>query len=263
MFTRVTNANPRQGARTGSDPRTAEQLRQSLVRYRTRDRRSEVFRDLVLRDVKKFPPGSATVLDIGCGRGFDGDAVAQRAIASRTSQFIGIEPDTKTVCQSVFSTLHRCTFEEAPVDRNSIHVAYSLFVLEHIETPWLFWEKLYDCLVPGGVFWGFTVDARHPFAFASTLLAVLRVKDVYLNWLHGERGADRYENFPTFYRANTRRQIHHCTSCFSQEDFLSLHRVGQLDNYFPRWARHLVHLAERMTIALHLPGSILALRLMK
>ena len=58
-------------------------------------------------------------------------------------------------------------------------------------------------LLPGGVFWGVAVDARHPFALASTLLAKLRMKDLYLNWLHGERGSNRYENFPIFYRANT------------------------------------------------------------
>ena len=95
FFRRIANGNAPQGARTGSDPRAATELRQSLVRYRTGDRRSEVSRDLVLSDVKTFPPGRATVLDIGCGRGFDGDVLAQRAIASRTRQ--GLRPCNPSV----------------------------------------------------------------------------------------------------------------------------------------------------------------------
>ena len=89
------------------------------------------------------------------------------------------------------------------MDQDAVHVAYSAFVLEHLPRPFRFWRALHNCLVQGGVFWGFTVDSRHPFAAASASRAGLHVKDRYLDWLRGSRGTERYENYRTFYSANT------------------------------------------------------------
>ena len=68
-------------------------------------------------------------------------------------------------------------------------------VLEHLADPRTFFEKVHTVLRPQGVFWGFTVDARHPFVTASVVSEKLHVKDLYLNIMFGKRGEGRYENY--------------------------------------------------------------------
>ena len=176
---------------------------------------------------------------------------------------IGVEPDPAIAVPEYFDEIHPCLFEHAESAPGSVDVAYSSFVLEHVECPKRFWEKLRTCLAPGGVFWGFTVDARHPFAMSSTLMGLARIKDFYLSRLHGRRGVDRYENYPTFYRANSPRRIARDTNGFAEASALSMHRVGQLDYYVPKSMRSLMRTFERISIRLGLPGSILVVRLEK
>jgi SAM-dependent methyltransferase len=218
---------------------------------------------LVLGSLRAFPPTGATVLDIGCGHGFGGDGDLQRSIADEANRFIGIEPDKDIPVPDHFTQVYPCLFEDAPLEPDSVNVAYSAFVLEHVEHPSLFWRKLHGCLAPGGVFWGFTVDGRHLFSVASLAAGKLKLKDAYLDWLRGRRGTDRYENYTTFYRANTPRQIKRHARIFSRADYLSIHRVGQLNYYFPRSLWPALHWAEGLFMRLRLPGSILVVRLEK
>jgi 2-polyprenyl-3-methyl-5-hydroxy-6-metoxy-1,4-benzoquinol methylase len=120
--------------------------------------------------------GDMKALDIGCGHGFDGDGDLQRSLAEQANRFIGIEPDTQIQPPAYFTEVHPCTFEDAPLAPDSVHAAYSAFVLEHVEQPALFWRKLHGCLAPGGVFWGFTVDARHPFSAVSLAAGKLKAQ---------------------------------------------------------------------------------------
>ncbi len=203
------------------------------------------------------------LLDIGCGHGFSGCTATQHSIADRVTTAIGIEPDSSIPAPSCFATVHRTTFEEAPLEVSSVDLAYACFVLEHIQTPQRFFDRLHEVLAPGGIFIGFTVDARHLFACCSQLLEVLRLKDLYLRVLRGERGVDRYENYPTFYRANTPRQLRRACRQFSEIHCLTLHRPGQLDFYFPRFVRPATRLCERIAMRMGLPGSVLVVALRK
>jgi SAM-dependent methyltransferase len=244
-------------------PSPSDGMSRALARYRNGEDRDQIFRDLILDSVHGFAPEARTVLDIGCGHGFDGNAELQRSIAAQATRFIGVEPDQGIAAPDYFTEFHHTSLEDAPIAPGSAHVAYSAFVLEHVENPLQHWQKLHQSLVPGGVFWGFTVDGRHPFSLASEALGKLRLKDYYLDRLRGERGTERYENYPTFYRANTPRQIRRHARMFKSAAFQTVHREGQLNYYFPRWAWRLVHLAERLSIKLNLPGSILVVRLQK
>ena len=236
-----------------------------LQRYRDGEWRAPIFRDMVLADAEalKQKDGELTLLDIGCGGGFDSDAKLQNSIARVATQYIGIEPDTDIVLGSIFSSTHRCTFENAQIAQESIDMAFAVMVLEHFEKPQIFWNKVHSILKKGGVFWGFTVDARHWFVFFSLLTEKLGIKDWYLNELHGKRGEDRYENYGVYYRSNTPRQIHKFTSDFGSRNFLNFYRVGQMDYYFPKQFRWVGRLFDRMAIRMGLPGSIMAVRIEK
>lgn len=234
--------------------------------YRDRFKRGEwrapIFRDLILDDMRARQR-PLTVLDIGCGCGFDRDIRLQKSIAADADRYIGIEPDPEILIEPIFSALHRCRFEDAPVPPASIDVAFAVMVLEHIAEPKPFLSKLANVLADNGVFWGFTMDARHYFTRLSRWADALGVKDRYLDALHGARGSQRYENYPVFYRLNAPKQFQRHAATFSRMDFISFARVGQLNHYVPRPLRFVTNFVDRLAMALGVPGSIIAVRLRK
>jgi len=247
----------------GGAKEAESELDRATARYRAGERRGVIFRDLVVESLRGFDQDEVTALDIGCGHGFDDDVALQRSIANRVHQFVGIEPDTDIPPPPYFTEMHRAPLEASEVTPGSVHVAYATFVLEHLNDPEAFLRKIHECLVPGGVFWAFTVDARHPFTFASKLMERLGLKGVYLNTLRGRRGVERYENYPTVYRINSPRQVRRFSGRFARTECASLLRPGQMDYYLPRFARGPAHLLERVAGFLHMPGAILVVRLSK
>ncbi len=236
-----------------------------LQRYLAGESRGPIFRDLILDDARELEKHRSplSLLDIGCGGGFDGNAKLQQSIAQVAGQYIGIEPDEAIDLGDHFTGSHRCFFEDAPIEHESVDIAFAVMVMEHFENPQGFWDKVHDVLKANGVFWGFTVDARHWFVVASLLADKLKIKDWYLNALHGKRGEERYENYSVYYRSNTPKQIRKLTTPFSSTTILNFHRVGQMDFYFPAKLRWLGRTIDRLAIGLGLPGSIMAVRVEK
>jgi SAM-dependent methyltransferase len=192
-----------------------------LDRYRRESWRAPVFRDMILDDVRGLGSG-LTLLDIGCGRGFDGDMPLQESIAAVAGRYIGIEPDSAVEVGPYFTETHRCFLEDAPLPPASVDIAFAVMVLEHLPAPARFWRKLWHVLKEGGVFWGFTVDARHWFATVSRALDCSGVKDYYLNHMLGARGLARYENYPVYYRSNTPWRARRHASSFREVNCISL-----------------------------------------
>ena len=242
-----------------------QQWQPYLERYIKGEWRAPIFRDMILSDAEtlKRKNGNLTLLDIGCGSGFDNDPKLQFSLSNIADQYIGIEPDNSIELQDIFSLTYRCFFEEAPINPESIDLAFAIMVLEHLENPKYFWDRVYKILKKGGVFWGFTVNARHFFVFASFFFEKLGIKDWYLNKLHGKGGEERYENYGVFYRSNTPEQIRKLTSEFSSCVILNFHRIGQLDYYFPKKLRWVGRIIDRIIIRMRWPGSILAVRVEK
>lgn len=236
-----------------------------LQRYAGGEWRAPIFRDMVLADARALEDerGKLSFLDIGCGGGFDGDARLQHSLARVAGQYIGVEPDAAIDVGDMFSATHRCFFEDAQIEGDSIDMAFAVMVLEHFENPQAFWEKVHKVLRKGGVFWGFTVDARHWFVSASLLTEKLRIKDMYLNMLHGKRGEERYENYEVYYRTNTPEQIQGLTQSFSSTTILNFRKVGQLDYYFPQSLKWLGRTVDRIALRMDWPGSVMAVRVEK
>lgn len=233
-----------------------------IERYRNGEWRSPIFHDMILDDAVRFDE-CGTFLDIGCGRGFDDNTKLQKSLIESCGKYIGIEPDSDIRLIPELYEVHRCTFDEAPIEPSSIHIAFAVMVLEHIPDPEAFFSKLRKILVPGGIFWGFTVDSRHYFTTLSRMAERLRFKNLYLNLVHGKQGLGRYENYPTHYLANSPERIGKQAREFSKIDFVSFSRVGQLDFYFPEWLRPLAHTIDRKMIDSGKPGLTLAVRVEK
>jgi SAM-dependent methyltransferase len=240
----------------------ASAWRSYIDRYRAGEWRDRIFRDMIVGDIARLGP-APVVLDIGCGKGFDGDIPLQRSIGEVAGSFIGIEPDPQVAVGDYFTTVYSCSFEEAPLESGSITVAYSIMVLEHLREPARFWQKLYSLLAPNGVFWGMTVDARHWVCRGSRWLERLALKDIYLDMLHGARGVDRYENYPAHYRANSPAQILPHVRAFRESEFVNFCREDQCSGYFPPVLRSVPRLLGRRAVRLEKLGTLLAVRLMK
>jgi SAM-dependent methyltransferase len=233
-----------------------------LERYRAGEWRDRIFRDMILDDVRPAAK-RLTFLDIGCGHGFDGDVPLQESIARVAGTFIGIEPDSSIRPGSYFTAVHTCLFEDAPLPAGSVDVAYAIMVLEHLAEPQRFFDKLWEVLAAGGVFWGLTVDHRHWFCRYSRWFDRLRVKDMYLRFLLGRRGEERYENYPVFYRSNSPAQIRLLARRFRSCEFYNFARVGQCNSYFPPPLRPFVNAWDRRALRRNRPGVLLAVRVQK
>jgi SAM-dependent methyltransferase len=233
-----------------------------LERYRKGEWRDRILHDLILDDAR-CRGGALTFLDIGCGHGFGGDPRLQQSLARAAARYVGIEPDPAVTPGPHVTERHCCFFEDAPLRPASVDVAFANMVLEHLPEPARFFNRLHEVLRDGGVFWGLTMDARHWFCGASLLAERLNLKDLYLNWLRGRRGADRYENYPVHYRCNTPRQILRYVRRFRACDFLEFARVGQLNYYVPRPLRPLTDWLDRRALARGKPGTVLAVRAVK
>jgi SAM-dependent methyltransferase len=228
--------------------------------YRQGRWRATIMADVIHEEMRNFaePP---TVLDIGCGMGFDNSPELQAQIAAAAGRYIGVEPDRAVSIPSCVDEVHRCTLEDAPIQAGSVDLAFAIMVLEHVTSPQEFFQKLHTVLAPKGVFWGLTVDRRHWFRLASTLLETMRVKDWYLKHVIGKQEDGLYINYPTAYRANSPHQISRYARNFASRDFVTWHKVGQLDYYLPRALRLPAALLDRVIARLGTPGAILVCRL--
>ena len=225
-----------------------------LERYRAGEWRDRIFRDMILADARRLSP-TPTILDIGCGRGFDGDVRLQRSIADVAGCFIGVEPDPEILLGDYFTETHRCFFEHAPLAARSVDVAYAVMVLEHLPRPQVFWDKLHDVLTDNGVFWGMTVDARHLFARLSLWMDWLRIKDFYLDHLLGrDLGVGRYRNYPTYYRTNRPRKIAQLAQSFRSCECINFSREGQWSPYLPGCLRAVADRMDRAPSGKRGPG---------
>jgi len=234
-----------------------------LARYRAGEWRSPLFRDMILEDVHQSN-SDPTILDIGCGDGFDGEIALQRTIAQAAGHLIGIEPDSEVILGDHFSETHRCFFEDAPIPPGSIDLAYAVMVLEHLPSPQSFWDKLHEVLPDGGVFWGLTVDARHLFSRLSLWSGRLRIKNSYLDFVLGRTEQEaRYKNYPTYYRSNTPREIAQLASAFRSCECINFSRVGQWSPYLPKRLRRFADEIDRRSIWKGHPGTLLIVRAVK
>jgi len=204
-----------------------------------------------------------TVLDIGCGHGIAGNTSLQSDIASGANQMWGCEPDTSVQCGDYFHQVFPNTLEESIIPQNSVHVAYSFFVIEHLPDPAGFFNKIHECLAEGGIFLGLTDYRWSFFSTMSQIMEWTRVKELYLNLLRGKRGEDRYLNYPTYYRACTAGAVKRHAPRFRKHHFAYWHRYGSLNYYLPKVLRPFGYGVDALSMAGIIPRQIFIMGLQK
>jgi len=100
--------------------------------------------ELLLKEKGRALPEAGAFLDLGCGDRFLSPAVQKRRLS-----YIGLDAD-------------RLNFEsdQFPLEDQSIEIAVSLAVIEHLRDPSRFLSEIYRCLKPGGAVYLSTPNFR-------------------------------------------------------------------------------------------------------
>lgn len=220
------------------DRLTFEELQSVYSFGKTSDRR-ELFSKLVLDELaKKISP---TVLEIGCGSGMGVGKYAvdyQNRIANKANQFWGIEPSDSPV-QEWFDRVERCLFEDCTLPDNSVDVAYSHMVMEHVINPDKFFQRLERVLRPGGCYLFLTPNGASYFGLAGLVLHRLGIDENLLRVIKDKKSIDEY-HFPVAYQCNRPSQIASWTSPLGLSMEVGYYERNGAPGYFPKWSRPLL-----------------------
>lgn len=225
--------------------------------------RAPVLLDIILNELSAFKKPT-TVVEIGCGVGFDADLPLQRKLASHIDQFIGVEPDTSVKPQDIYTSLFRTYLEDAEIPDSSVDIAFSIMVMEHVENPESFMESVLRILKPGGVYWGFTVHKHHWFTSVAHLFSKAGLKTFYLQAVHGKNNeSDLYIDYPTTYLLNTPEAIEKLVPDVSNFESWGWGRSQTAGMYAPGLVTPLVDAFENRRISRGGHRTGLAVRIVK
>lgn len=150
-----------------------------------------------------------TVLDIGCGGGISAGANRVeylRAIASAADVMYGVEPDESVdPVPGVFDHYQHALMETANLPAESIDLAYSFMVMEHVADPKAFFAALHRVLKPGGSYLFITPNGHHAFTIQSKALHALGLDELVLRLIRGGKTEDYH--YPVQYKCQTPEAI--------------------------------------------------------
>ncbi|MCP4425226.1 MAG: methyltransferase domain-containing protein [Chloroflexi bacterium] len=159
---------------------------------------TEVYADLVRAQLRP----SSRVLDVGCGRG---GLVEQ--LTHPLAQMAGIDPDWRSLREHRLELPRAAAFSDAiPFRDRSFDVAFSSWLLEHLERPSHTFSEISRVLRPSGAFVFITPNKRHPLSALNRGLGrFARLQGRIVQRFYGRASTDA---FPTFYRANETAALH-------------------------------------------------------
>lgn len=192
--------------RAERDDFTFEQLGQAYNYNKISDRRV-VFVRLLLKEIAR-QRGPVDVLDIGCGEGISTGPDAglfTQAIAEAADVMWGLEPDQSIAARELFSHFEHSTLEHCNVPDESINVAYSFMVMEHVADPQAFFRTVHRVLKPGGTYLFVTPNGKHLFTRLAYLAKHLKVDEWLLRMIRGAQVDDYH--YPVQYKCQTPRVI--------------------------------------------------------
>lgn len=140
-----------------------------------------------------------TILDIGAGRGADKN-MDFKGLAAKV---IGADVDPAVLDNPIIDQAVQITDEGlAGIADNSVDLAYSCNVWEHVDDTKPFLDEAYRVLKPGGLYFAKTPNFWHYMPILAHITP---------HWFHDFynklRGRESHDTFPTVYKLNTRSDI--------------------------------------------------------
>lgn len=122
--------------------------------------RYEYFCSLVKKNIKF----DSVVVEVGAGAGL---CKHVQKIKESAAKLIGVDPSRNIFKNPYVDEKIVSYFEEAPIDDDSVDVIYSIYVMEHIAKPEIFFNKVYKTLRKGGKMFFITPNKCHYFVLFS------------------------------------------------------------------------------------------------
>ncbi len=150
------------------------------------------------------------VLDIGAGAGENNCY----QLKGRCREIVGVDVDPRVVDNPLLDRGVTADASGLPFDDATFDVAFSVYVLEHVENPGSFVREVGRVLKPGGLFLALTPNKYHYVSALSSLTPTS-----FHKWYNKKRGREEDDTFPTFYRMNSRSSLHRvfCENGFTPE----------------------------------------------
>jgi SAM-dependent methyltransferase len=193
------------------------------------------------------------VLNIGAGRNVSDPL---KAVTGRGSHLVGIDPDDAIHYNDALDERYQVSMEEFAVEhRARFDVAFSLYVLEHVEHPEAFIAACGYVLKPGGLLFGLTLNRYQYFGFVTWMATRLGISEVVLKRLKTPEQIAGY-HFPTQYRLNsigtlTRRLDQ---AGFRSVEFRCFDQPRRYASYLPRSMKGFAYQYSRAAYAVGKPS---------
>ena len=144
-------------------------------------------------------PGMS-VLDIGAGAG-------ERSLydyKSKCERMVGVDVDPRVVDNPLLHEGVQANANSLPFQDNQFDLAFSVYVLEHVDQPEVFCREVARVLKPGGQYWSITPNKIHYVPMVAALTPTR-----FHKWLNSKRGRDTEDTFPTCYKLNSKKDLRH------------------------------------------------------
>lgn len=151
----------------------------------------------LMRRVERHVRAEHRVLDLGAGAG----ELNAYNLKGRCREMVGVDMDPRVATNPLLDVGVRADANHLPFENESFDVAFSVYVMEHVEDPGSFVSEVWRVLRPGGVFLALTPNRWHYVALAASLTPM-----AFHRWYNRKRGRADDDTFPTVYRLNTRRE---------------------------------------------------------
>lgn len=152
--------------------------------------------------IRQHTNSQQRVLNLGAGPASKNPLKIFRGEVARV---VGADIDPIVLVNDELDEAHVIDGTHLPFEENCFDLAFSDYVLEHVEFPEPFLKEVYRVLKPGGIFFFRTPNRYH---------YVSLIAQYTPHWLHALLAnrarilpGDAHEPYPTFHRLNTQKKI--------------------------------------------------------
>jgi SAM-dependent methyltransferase len=151
-----------------------------------------------VRQLERVVRPTHAVLDVGAGAG----ELNAYDLKGRVQRLVGVDVDRRVSANPLLDVGVPADICALPFRESSFDVAFSIYVLEHVNDPAALVAEIYRVLRPGGICMALTPNLFHYVTAVSRLSPI-----AFHKWINEKRGRPVEDTFPTCYRLNSRRAL--------------------------------------------------------